>query len=84
MCNLNLKIMNRTTKRNVLGIIGTILMCMILNGLGVAFMMLREVYQSKKYGFLIETDDIIRYSISGSVGCILNFILIVLVTKLFS
>lgn len=30
--------------------------------------MLREVRQAKKYNFDVESDDIVRYSITGAVG----------------
>jgi hypothetical protein len=41
-------------------------------------MMLREVEQSDHGGFDIEKDDILRYSLAGCVGYVVNVVLIIL------
>ena len=48
---------------------------LLLNGIGVAVMTLREVWQSMKYGFAVETDDLVRYSVLGAIGSVINVIL---------
>lgn len=46
--------------------------------------MVREVNQSNKYGFEVEKDDIVRYSIIGAVGGIVHDVLIFVITKTLS
>ena len=60
--------MNRTKQRNIIGSIICFFLCLIFGGLGLMIFMLREIYQSRKYGFLIEVDDIKRYSIIGGIA----------------
>ena len=63
-------------KRNRIGIIVAFMIGVFLNGLATIIMILRELYQSKKYNFAIETNDVVNYSIASSVGSIVNVILI--------
>ena len=73
--------MNKSVKRNIIGSIICFVLSCLLGGIGIAVMMLREVYQSKKYGFPIERDDIVRYSIVGAVGGIVHDVLIFVIIK---
>lgn len=68
--------MNKTTKRNIIGSIICFFLSLLLGGIGLAIMMMREVYQSNKYGFEVEKDDIVRYSFVGAVGYIINISII--------
>lgn len=77
-------IMDKKTKRNIIGSIVCFVLSLLLGGIGIAVMMLREVYQSKKYGFPIEQDDIVRYSIIGAVGGIAHDVLIIVIIKSLS
>lgn len=70
--------MDRTTKRNIIGSIACFLSAVMLAGIAIAYWMIREVYQSKKYHFDVETDDIVRYSIIGAIGSIINTVLLVI------
>ncbi len=63
-------------QRNILGATIAFVLSLLFSGIGILVMLYREYYQSKKYVFPIETDDVIRYSISGSFGCICNSICI--------
>lgn len=62
--------------RNIIGSILCFLSCCLLGGIALAFWMMREVYQSNKYGFQVEKDDIVRYSFAGAIGYIVNIFLI--------
>ena len=66
--------MNRTKQRNIIGSIICFFFCLIFGGLGLMVFMLREIYQSSKYGFPIEVDDIKRYSIIGGVASAIELI----------
>lgn len=68
--------MDRTRKRNIQGGIVALVLSVLLGGMGIMIMMLREVHQSRKYGFAIEADDIVRYSVIGAAGSILNVLLV--------
>lgn len=68
--------MNKTTKRNIIGSIICFFLSLLFGGIGIAIMMMREVYQSNKYGFQVEKDDIVRYSFAGAIGYIVNIFLI--------
>ena len=76
--------MNKTTKRNIIGSIICFFLSILFGGIGIAVMMFREVYQSNKYGFQVEKDDIVRYSIIGAVGGIVHDVLIFVITKTLS
>lgn len=71
--------MTRTTQRNLQGSIVCLVLSFLLGGMGVAVMMLREAYQSKKYGFAVERDDIVRYSVIGAIGSVVNIGLLLLI-----
>ena len=69
--------MNKSVKRNIIGSVICFALSVLFGGLGIAVMMLREAWQSTKYGFPIEKDDIVRYSIVGAVGGIVNIVLLI-------
>jgi hypothetical protein len=71
--------MTNTTKRNLQGSIVCFLLSCLIGGMGVAVMMLREAWQSKKYGFAVERDDIVRYSTIGAIGSVVNIGLLLIV-----
>lgn len=71
--------MASTTKRNIQGSIICFLLSCLIGGAGVAVMMLREAWQSKKYGFAVERDDIVRYSVIGAIGSVGNIVLLLLI-----
>lgn len=71
--------MTRTTKRNLQGSILCFLLSCLIGGAGVAVMMLREAWQSKKYNFAVERDDIVRYSVIGAIGSVVNIVLLLIV-----
>lgn len=64
--------------RNTKGCIVTLFLSIVLGGIGVAVMMLREAWQSKEYGFDVERDDIVRYSVVGAIGSVVNIVLLLL------
>lgn len=68
-------------KRDKYGTLLAFVMGLLFNVLGVIFMVWRELRQSKKGGFPIETDDVVRYSLVSSLGAVLNAVLIVLLLK---
>lgn len=70
--------MDKTKKRNIIGSIICFFLSLLLGGMGIAVMMWREVYQSNKYGFEVEKDDIIRYSVVGAVGSIFHDALLII------
>ena len=63
-------------RRDKIGLLVAFLFGVLLGGLGTIIMVVRELYQSKKYGFAIETNDVVNYSIVSSVGAILNVVLL--------
>jgi hypothetical protein len=72
-------VMTNTTKRNIQGSIVCLVLSLLLGGIGVSIMMLREAWQSKKYGFAIERDDIVRYSVIGAIGSVVNIVILLLI-----
>lgn len=70
--------MDKKTKRNIIGSVICFFLSLLLGGMGIAIMMWREVYQSNKYGFDVEKDDIIRYSVVGAVGSICHDALLII------
>lgn len=62
--------------RNRIGIIVAFILGVFLNGFATIIMILRELYQSKKYNFAIETNDVVNYSIASGLGSVVNVILI--------
>lgn len=49
---------------------------LLLGGIGTIIMVLRELWQSKKHGFEIETADVVRYSLVSASASIVNLIII--------
>lgn len=70
--------MDKKTKRNIIGSIVCFMLSLLLGGMGLAIMMWREVYQSNKYGFEVEKDDVVRYSIVGACGSICHDALLII------
>jgi hypothetical protein len=70
--------MNKTAKRNLIGGIVCFILSVLLGGIGITIMMVREGRQSQKYGFPIEEDDILRYSFIGACGYICNAALLII------
>lgn len=70
--------MNDAKKRNIQGTIVAFILGLILGGLGTITMVARELMQAYKYDFDVETDDIIRYSITASVGSVIQTILLII------
>ena len=61
-------------KRNVLGIVGWLLLAILLGILSEVLMIAREEYQHQRYKILFEHDDVRRYSISIAIGCLIRYI----------
>ena len=61
-------------KRNVLGIVGWLLLAIILSILSEVLMIDREEYQHQLYKIPFENDDVRRYSISIVIGCLIRYI----------
>lgn len=70
--------MNDTKKRNIQGTIVAFILGLLLGGLGTITMIARELMQAYKYDFDVECDDIIRYSITASVGSVIQTILLII------
>ena len=66
-------------RRDKIGLVVASLIGVLFNGIGTIIMVCRELYQSKKYGFSIETDDVVRYSLISSVGGLINYIIVAIV-----
>ena len=71
-------VMNDTKKRNIQGTVVAFILGLLLGGLGTITMVARELMQAYKYDFDIETDDIIRYSITASVGSVIQVLILTL------
>ena len=68
-------------KRNRQGVIGWFVASVFVGFLALPVMVLREVYQWKRYKLPgIEWDDICRYGLTIVIGSILHVLLLVLVT----
>lgn len=61
-------------KRNVLGIVGWLLLAILLGILSEVLMIAREEYQHQRYKIPFEHDDVRRYSISIAIGCLIRYI----------
>lgn len=61
-------------KRNVLGIVGWLLLAILLGILSEVLMIDREEYQHQLYKIPFEHDDVRRYSISIAIGCLIRYI----------
>ena len=70
--------MNSTKKRNIQGTIVAFILGLLLGGLGTITMVARELMQAYKYDFDVECDDIIRYSITASVGSVIQVLILTL------
>ena len=70
--------MNSTKKRNIQGTIVAFILGLLLGGLGTITMVARELMQAYKYDFDVECDDIIRYSITASVGSVIQLLILTL------
>ena len=68
--------MNDTKKRNIQGTIVAFILGLLLGGLGTITMVARELMQAYKYDFDVECDDIIRYSITASVGSVIQLLIL--------
>lgn len=63
-------------KRDKYGTLLAFVMGLLFNVLGVIFMVWRELRQSQKGGFPVETDDVVRYSLTSSVGGVFNLVIL--------
>ena len=70
--------MNNAKKRNIQGTIVAFILGLLLGGLGKITMVARELMQAYKYDFDVECDDIIRYSITASVGSVIQLLILTL------
>lgn len=70
--------MNKEQKRNIWGSVICFLLCALFGGFGLAFMVMREVWQSDKGGFPVEKDDLVRYCFAGFFGYVVNVVLLTL------
>lgn len=65
-------------KRNILGIVGWLIIAILLGLISEILMIAREEYQHQLYKIPFENDDVRRYSISIAIGCLIRYIIIVL------
>lgn len=61
-------------KRNILGIVGWLLLAILLGILSEVLMIAREEYQHQRYKIPFEHNDVRRYSISIVIGCLIRYI----------
>ena len=61
-------------KRNVLGIVGWLIVAILLGLISEILMIAREEYQHQRYKIPFEHDDVRRYSISIAIGCLIRYI----------
>lgn len=61
-------------KRNVLGIVGWLIIAILLGLISEILMIDREEYQHQLYKIPFEKDDVRRYSISIAIGCLIRYI----------
>lgn len=61
-------------KRNILGIVGWLLLAVLLGLVSEILMIAREEYQHQRYKIPFEYDDVRRYSISITIGCLIRYI----------
>lgn len=61
-------------KRNILVIVGWLLVAILLGVLSEVLMIDREEYQHQLYKIPFENDDVRRYSISIIIGCLIRYI----------
>lgn len=65
-------------KRNILGIVGWFIIAILLGLISEILMIAREEYQHQRYKIPFEHDDVRRYSISIAIGCLIRYIIIVI------
>ena len=70
--------MERSKMRNITGCIVAFALGLLLSGIGTIIMVLREVWQSNRYGFPVETDDVVRYSVVSSAGSVAGLVVWIL------
>lgn len=61
-------------KRNILGIVGWLIVAILLGLISEILMIDREEYQHQRYKILFEHNDVRRYSISIAVECLIRYI----------
>lgn len=61
-------------KRNILGIVGWLIVAILLELISEILMIAREEYQHQRYKIPFEYDDVRRYSISIAIGCLIRYI----------
>ena len=61
-------------KRNILGIVGWLIVAILLGLISEILMIAREEYQHQLYKIPFENDDVRRYSISIAIGCLIRYI----------
>ena len=61
-------------KRNILGIVGWLIVAILLGLILEILMIAREEYQHQRYKIPLEHDDVRRYSISIAIGCLIRYI----------
>ena len=61
-------------KRNILGIVGWLIVAILLGLISEILMIAREEYQHQRYKIPFEKDDVRRYSISIAIGCLIRYI----------
>ena len=66
-------------KRDKYGTLLAFVLGLLFNVFGVIFMVWRELRQSKKGGFPVETDDVVRYSLTSAVGGIFNLTILLII-----
>lgn len=66
-------------RRDKIGLAVAFLLGLLFNGLSTIVMVLRECWQSRRYGFPVEVDDVVRYSIASSAGALVNVLLLILI-----
>lgn len=72
--------MTNTTKRNIIGFIGWVLLTILLTPIiTLPTMIYREYRQSEVYGFPVEEEDIFSYSLAILIGFILQLKIIMLI-----
>ena len=65
-------------KRNILGIVGWLIVAILLGLISEILMIAREEYQHQRYKIPFEHDDVRRYSISITIGCLIRYITFVI------
>lgn len=61
-------------KRNILGIVGWLIVSILLVLISEILMIAREEYQHQRYKIPFEHNDVRRYSISIAIGCLIRYI----------